>query len=588
MPVLDWIKELLETWGKEKVIAALLVIVGGACLGKEVADRRKLRAMHRHAALDRRQATSDMKIALANKLHTDDTAVLSLRQKIIDMPLVELTKALKSGQFTAVQVLHAFQAKALECTRQTNCVTEPIWEAEEWAKELDSSDDKSGILFGIPFSVKESYNIKGYNTNYGVSKNIGDIAEYDHVMIQSLKSQGAIPFMRTNLPQTMYSYCCSNPVYGETFNPYDCERSPGGSSGGEGALIGMNGSPLGLGSDIAGSLRIPAHFCGICSLKSSSRRISAIGESNPLPGQKGVPAVDGTMARDVDSLVLAMKALLQLTMFNLDCSVAPMPFNEGIYSDKTPLTIGYFEDDGYFTPVPSCRRAVAMAVEALRKAGHKLVPFKVPPLNDNDDDTAGNHLFRLVQADGNRLWFSHFEDEQMDKHLATQIGCSANPTFKNQLKRPFMSPRMQRFYNASIYGILTTRELYANFAKKDDYITKFVKAWEDAKLDGLVCPAFGITAPSNDFAAKLMFLAGTTGLFNLLDFPAGIVKVTNVNEEDEENLEHNFRVKDGYDQMAKEACKDSVGLPVGVQCVALPWREELCLRLMKEIETAFQ
>ncbi|XP_077996177.1 vitamin D3 hydroxylase-associated protein-like [Glandiceps talaboti] len=586
MSLLTWIKELFETWGKQNVIAILMVVVGGAYIGKRAADRQKIRLVFKDAAVTRRHAAEDKKITLAEKLHTDDTKVLSLRQQIIGMPIVELIQEIKSGTFTAVQVLHAYQAKALECTDQLNCVTEPIMEAEKWAKELDGRDVKSGILFGIPFSVKESLAVEGYDCNFGMAKYIGKIAEADHVLIKMLKSQGAIPFMRTNLPQTMFSFSCSNPIYGETFNPYDCERSPGGSSGGEGALIGMNGSLLGLGSDIAGSVRVPAHFCGICSLKPTHRRLSGKGEPTVVPGQKGVPGVNGPMARDVDTLVLAMKALLQPEMYNLDCGIVPLPFNEEIYSDTTPLTIGYYEDDGYFTPVPSCRRAVTMAVEALRKAGHKLIPFKVPLLSDNGDETAGRHVFRLLHADGNRLWFSHLQGEKTDKHLGTQIACTADPSLAQRLLLPFRSCRMKGFLDDVVNGIKTTQELFANYAKKDDYVAKFVKTWEDAKLDGLVCPGFGITAPSNDFAAKLMFLGGTTGLYNMIDFPAGVIKVTNVTKEDEDNLESHFVVEDTYDQMAKEACTGSVGLPVGVQCVALPWREELCLRLMKEIETA--
>ncbi|XP_070572442.1 vitamin D3 hydroxylase-associated protein-like [Ptychodera flava] len=585
---LEWLDGILGTWGLEKLAAILVVVVGGAYIGKEASNRRKKMLMLRDEALDRRQNAADMKIALAEKLHTDDPAILAKRRGIIAMSTSELSSALKAGELSAVEVLHAYQAKALDCTSQVNCVTEPIMEAEEWAEELDRTPSKNGLMYGIPVSVKESVNITGYDTNFGISKYIDKLADEDHVIVQVLKNQGAIPFMRTNLPQTMLSYSCSNPIYGETYNPYDCERCPGGSSGGEGALIGMHGSLIGIGSDIAGSVRIPAHFCGICSLKPTKGRLSDKGEPSVISGQKGLAGVNGVMSRDVDGIVLAMRALLVPEMFQLDCTVAPIPFNEKVFSNEHCLNIGYYEDDGFFTPVPACQRAVTMTVEALKKAGHKLIPFQVPSFSETENDTAGGHVFTLLHADGNKLWFGHLEGEQVDKHIATQIAHTTVVSLKHWLKWPFMSERMKTGYHSAAGGDRKTSKLFSDYSKRNEYVSKFISAWKEAQIDVLLCPAFGITACTNDYAAKLFFLAGTTGMYNLIDFPAGTVSVTKVTREDEENLEHSFEVKDQWDQMAKEACKDSLGLPVSVQCVALPWQEEMCLKLMKEVEKSIK
>ncbi|XP_006815509.2 vitamin D3 hydroxylase-associated protein-like [Saccoglossus kowalevskii] len=582
------LQEFLKKCGQKTFIAAIAVILGGIYMGKKKAATRRRLVMFRDSALDRRQDSADVKMALAEKLHTVDEAVLFKRSKIIEMSLSELSKALKSGSLSAVEVLHAYQAKALECTSQINCVTEPINEAEEWAKELDANGDKSGILYGIPVSVKECVYLKGYDSHFGISKYIGKICTEDHVIVRVLKKEGAIPFMRTNVPQTMLSFSCSNPVYGETLNPHDCERCPGGSSGGEGALIGMHGSQIGIGSDIAGSVRVPAHFCGICSLKPTKNRISEQGEPSVIGGQKGLSGLNGVMARDVDGVVLTMKALLTSEMFRLDSSLPPIPFNAKKFSDQKVMRVGYYDDDGYFTPVPACRRAVSVAVEALKSRGHTLIPFNIPLLsgdnNDEEDDTAGNHVFELLHADGNKAWLSHLEGEAVDKHLSTQLRYSIHPSFSRRLRRPFMSRRMLNYYEACCSGDKSTSQIWSDYKKLTEYFSKFVSAWKDANIDVLIGPGFGITACSNKYAAKLFCLAGTTAIYNILDIPAGTVPVTQVTQEDEDNLATRFEVKDEWDRLAKEACTGSVGIPVGVQCIALKWQEELCLKLMKEVE----
>ncbi|XP_035689614.1 vitamin D3 hydroxylase-associated protein-like [Branchiostoma floridae] len=171
---------------------------------------------------------------------------------------------------------------------------------------------------------------QGMVTTLGVTKYLETPAGEDAVIVQVLKKQGAVPFVRTNIPQSLLSYSCSNPVFGNTVNPLDPERTSGGSSGGEAALIKAGGSVLGLGSDGLGSVRIPAHFCGICALKPTGLRISDRGLLKGTPGIQGVIAAPGLLARDVDSLALGLKALLVPDMFQLDPRVAPIPFQQEV------------------------------------------------------------------------------------------------------------------------------------------------------------------------------------------------------------------------------------------------------------------
>ncbi|NWI32913.1 VDHAP protein, partial [Sula dactylatra] len=235
--------------------------------------------------------------------------------------------------------------EALEVTREVNCVIDFIHGCEDQLQKLKKQKEK-GLLYGIPISIKDHINCKGHVSSGGMVKFLGQEKEEDSVIVQVLKSQGAIPFVKTNIPQTMINYDCSNLIFGQTLNPLNHQKSPGGSSGGEGALIAGGGSILGIGSDVAGSIRLPSSFCGLCGLKPTGNRIST--SPCACSDRTFVLAVTGTlgpMARDVDSLALCMKALLCEEMFQLDPTVPPLPFDEEVYTSSEPLRIGYYEGD---------------------------------------------------------------------------------------------------------------------------------------------------------------------------------------------------------------------------------------------------
>ncbi|NWW93840.1 VDHAP protein, partial [Rhynochetos jubatus] len=218
--------------------------------------------------------------------------------------------------------------EALEVTREVNCVIDFIHGCEEQLQKLKKQKEK-GLLYGIPISIKDHINCKGHVSSGGMVKFLGQVKEDDSVIVQVLKSQGAIPFVKTNIPQTMINYDCSNLIFGQTLNPLNHQKSPGGSSGGEGALIAGGGSILGIGSDVAGSIRLPSSFCGLCGLKPTSNRISPSACSDGT-SVLAVAGMLGPMARDVDSLALCMKALLCEEMFRLDPTVPPIPFDEEV------------------------------------------------------------------------------------------------------------------------------------------------------------------------------------------------------------------------------------------------------------------
>ncbi|CAL1531082.1 unnamed protein product, partial [Lymnaea stagnalis] len=301
-------------------------------------------------------------------------------EEILNKSASELVEALHSGDLSAVEVLYAYQRRALSLTKEINCITEFIPEAEAQAKRLDECPTKTGLLHGMPISLKENIAVSGYDTTAGMEINIDKNATDDCVAVKVLKLHGAIPFARTNIPQTMLSYCCENPIYGETLNPQDKTRCPGGSSGGEGAIIGGGGSMMGIGTDIGGSARIPAEFCGIFSLKTTRGRISSKNYYTPVRGNLAIQGSIGPLARNFDALLLLSQALMSPEMYELDRSLPPLLFDKQKYEKKGPLRIGFYTFDGTFECLPPVVRAVHEAKKALELMGHEVVPFDFPKI----------------------------------------------------------------------------------------------------------------------------------------------------------------------------------------------------------------
>uniref|UniRef100_A0A3Q3DLQ2 Fatty-acid amide hydrolase 1 n=1 Tax=Hippocampus comes TaxID=109280 RepID=A0A3Q3DLQ2_HIPCM len=434
---------------------------------------------------------------------------------ILSLSLADLTNKLKDGLLRPEDVFYSYMEKTINENKRLNCCTAILLESFDHLKTLESN--KGGLLYGVPVSIKDNIAYKNYDSSCGLLANLGQPAEGHSVIVEVLRRQGAIPFVKTNISQGMLSYDCSNIIYGQTVNPHNLKKTSGGSSGGEAALIGGGGSILGIGSDIGGSIRIPAAFCGICGLKPTVGRLSSTYEHLFIRhfqvAKRLMVGTPGPLARDVDGLALCMQALLCHHMFALDPTVPPVPFNMQMYKSTKPLRIGYMESDGQCPPTPSMTRSIREVKTLLEQAGHTVRPRR--------QRTAGRKV---------------------------------------------------------CFGLFLT-SFFLCVCVHQDYIQETLAEWRRCKIDVLLCPMFG---PAYNF---LYFPLGYTAIYNLLNFPAGVVPVTTVTAKDEEELAHYEGLhRDHWDKLYKQALSRGEGLPMAVQCVAPPWQDELCLRFMKEVE----
>ncbi|KAF1418455.1 Fatty-acid amide hydrolase 1, partial [Spheniscus magellanicus] len=500
---------------------------------------------------------------------------------ILSLPLPELSKKLRDGSLPPEHVFYAYVGKALQIATETNCITEYLQESETQLQKAKMTG-KLGLLYGVPVSIKDSIDCQGHDSTLGFIKNLNKPAAEDSVVVQVLRRQGAIPFVKTNVPQSLISYDCKNLIFGQTFNPLLYTRSPGGSSGGEGALVGGGGSILGFGTDVGGSLRFPAAFCGICALKPTGNRLSKKGIISGVLGQKAVVAAVGPMAKDVESLALGMRALLCEDMFNLDSTVPPLPFNEEVYSSTQPLRIGYYETDFFTMPSPAMRRAVRETKQLLEDAGHTLVPFELT----NVDYVVFNFCVRGMFADGATSFLKMFKGELEKSSMGLFFWLAKSPNWLKSVLSWIAKPfHLLMPFIGFVSFFSTVDEVWSLHHEIEEFCHQFIAQWKKLNLDVMLCPMLG-PALGIGYPGKLSVAVSYTMLYNALDFPAGVVPVTMVTDKDEEELKgYQGYFRDWWDRTLAKAFRGSVGLPVAVQCVALPWQEELCLRFMKEVET---
>ena len=237
------------------------------------------------------------------------TAARAARADILrDMSAREIAALVSRRELSASEVVEHFAARLAAVNGRLNAVAVDLSDsARKAAANVDAAlarGEKPGPLAGLPVTIKECFDLAGTASTFGLTSRRNEIERSDDPNVAALRAAGAIPIAKTNLPQLMIFTETDNPLYGRTNNPWDLERSCGGSSGGEAAVIAAGASPLGLGNDIGGSLRVPAAFCGITSIRPTAGRTPDYCAHGLPVGQTGIVSQVGPMAKYVDDLVV--------------------------------------------------------------------------------------------------------------------------------------------------------------------------------------------------------------------------------------------------------------------------------------------
>ncbi|RKK80144.1 Acetamidase [Fusarium oxysporum] len=342
---------------------------------------------------------------------------------VTSMNSLPILAAIRDRKLTATEVATAFCKTAAVAHQINNCLHEIFFdEALERAKYLDDyyAGNKKllGPLHGLPISLKDQFHVKGIDTTMGyvgwIGSNLGisdpkDDHKVESQIVTELLSLGAVLFCKTSLPQTLLFGETKNNIIGQTLNPRNQNLSCGGSSGGEAALMALRGSSLGVGTDIGGSVRIPAGFCGLFSIKPTPERLSYRDVANTNPGQNTYRSTVGFLGTSIDALELLVKSILSLEPWRRDPAVLPLPFRQEVIDsfmsrvdsqgrpkpDGAPLKIGVFWSDGVVGPHPPVLRGLQMVHNALKNSGHKIMDWAPPT-----QATAKRVHVSFLKADG--------------------------------------------------------------------------------------------------------------------------------------------------------------------------------------------
>ncbi|MGE5097133.1 MAG: amidase [Betaproteobacteria bacterium] len=488
--------------------------------------------------------------------------------ELIGMAAAALHRAVIRREVRAREVVDAHIAQIERVNAAINAVVvRRFAEARREADALDAAlarGEAEGALAGVPITVKESFDLEGFASTAGLTARAQMRARQDAVAVARLRAAGAIVLGKTNVPTLLLANESDNPLYGRTSNPWDTSRAPGGSSGGEAAIIAAGGSPLGLGSDIGGSVRLPAHACGIHSLKPGSGIVPLEGHLQFSGAAPALRIAVGPLARSVTDLALAMSVLAGTSA--------------RIRNGIAGLRIGFFTDNGVIAPSPAVRRAVREAAAALGARGAHVDEWQPP-----DSEEAWDLYVRLMYADGMAKAREALRGSRVDLRTRQLVDPGAMPPALLEWSGAMMALAGQRHFAKALARLrrLDDAGLAEVLGQREAYRRRFLESLDLARLDAIVCPPDALPALPHGSSPYLADALSYCALFNLLDMPAGVVSTTYVAPGEESDRGSSI---DGVVMAASWAERGSAGLPVGVQVAARESREDVVLALMHALE----
>ncbi|CCM05066.1 uncharacterized protein FIBRA_07272 [Fibroporia radiculosa] len=488
-----------------------------------------------------------------------------------------LLRRLATGEWSSLEVTQAFYKRAIIAHQVVNCLTEIFIEkalarAAELDAQLKATGKTAGPLHGLPVSLKDQFSISGIETTMGYASWIGRHAKHNAPMVDILYECGAVPFVKTNLPQTLLWIETNNLIFGRTVNPANRTLTAGGSSGGECALIAMRGSPFGLGTDLGGSVRIPAAFNGLYGFKPSADRLPSHGVSSSLAGLHSVRSAVGPISASLDGIITFMRAAIGGKPWLKDPLVVPKAWNEEEYAlvnhgAGKSLCFAIMWNDGVIAPHPPIVRALKMTKDALLAAGHRVIDWQ-----PHQHLEIGNLI--------NNIWRAGSGEE-----LRTVTSTSGEPILASM---GLDENTAGTSFFASGDGI-SSYDLWQLNKKLLDVRKQYLDLWQNSAeatgtgrpIDAIICPAAPCAAPPHGMNRYSNY----TRVWNALDHVAAVFPVTKVNPiVDVKQPEHDFMSP--LDKIYYEMYEPSTFLnaPVGLQIVGRTLEEEAVEALMSSVD----
>jgi len=442
-----------------------------------------------------------------------------------------LAARIRAGDLSSRQAVDACLAAIDTVNGDLNAVVQLVAEracaeaaaADEW----QAAGEELGPLHGVPVTIKDCFATDGIVTTVGTTGLRSFVPDADDVTVDRLRQAGAIVVGKTNCPEFLMGFESDNLVYGRTVNPFDAARTCGGSSGGEAAIVGAGASPLGLGSDSGGSLRVPAHFCGVPTLKPTHGRVPITSAVFPSTGPFSRLRAIGTLAPTVDDLVLALGVLAGPDGHDPWAAPVALPDPHGV--DVGTLRVAVYADDGVTAATPETAAAVEGAALVLEKAGASVEAVRLPVA-----EAAVELYTGILGGDGGAGL----------RRVLQAVGTTEpSPLIANMLA--FLSD---------------------NVPPASDYADRLAR-WDRFRLDAMtfldrfdvvLSPVAAVPALPHGTTFEHISAFGYVFTHNLTGWPAAVVRGGTSPER----------------------------LPIGVQIASGPWREDRALAVARVLETA--
>ncbi|KAL1849577.1 hypothetical protein Plec18167_003179 [Paecilomyces lecythidis] len=424
--------------------------------------------------------------------------------RITEHDAVELLRRIRDGTYSAVEVTRAFCKRAAIAHQATNCLAWVMFrEALDEAAVLDEymrvKGKPKGPLHGLPISVKEHVYVAGTPATSGLTAWADQINPEDALLARILREAGAVFHVKTTNPQALMAIETDSNLFGRTVNPHNTNLTPGGSSGGEGALIAMRGSLLGIATDIGGSIRVPSGFSGVYGIKPSVARLPHGGLTGLHGGMENIVGVCGPMAACVDDLKLFCQVVLDSEPWHYEPSLVEIPWRTHLEAPKK-LVIGVMWNDGIVQPHPPVTRALEEAVIMLRHAGHTIIEWK-PSYHKELIDCINKAYF----LDGGKEY-----RETMEK--------AGEPAV----------PIIDWILNTVATKEYTIQESWVINTERDRLRTLYSEQLRQTQVDAILCPVGPSVASAHDESRYW----GYCSVFNALDFSAAVLPVSVVKDTD--------------------------------------------------------
>ena len=438
-------------------------------------------------------------------------------EELCDQTLTELAELIRKREISAPEVVKAHLLRISRLNPALNAIVTLTPDVIEGARAAE------GILGGLPITIKDTIETAGLRTTSGSKLRQDYVPERDAPAVARLKAAGAVVIGKTNAAEMAMDYNADNPVFGRTVHPQDANLTPGGSSGGEAVAIATGMSAGGLGSDLAGSVRIPAHFCGICGLKPTTGRVSGDGQFPPSSGPYGLGAVIGPMARCVADLRLLFDVLVGESNRNTDLS---------------GLRFAWYADDGVVPVTDETAEAVRNAATALIDAG-LIGEERVPP-----------HVER-----GNELWLKLFSRASVVQLRQAYAG-------RENEGGSFVSWRLR---TADDVPPTSLDEYIWNWMERDRLREELLRWLATTPI--VIAPVGATPAYAHD-TLKVTVRGETMGTFRAFSYAQA------------------FNVFD-LPVVTVPAGRSKDGLPIGVQIVGRPFAEDTVLNAAEIVERVY-